>query len=301
MSSNGVTRQDKAGNQDKMGGQDGPGGGDGSTGPDRASRQDRRAARQNAIVDAVIANGSARIEDLAEQFKISLMTAHRDLDELQSRGLLRKSRGTVTAQASSLVESSVVYRQSQHLEIKRALANAAMEYVDSGQSVLLDDSTTVQQIIPLLAQAAPLTVITNSLIAINAVTGMDEISVIGLGGEYHNGFGSFMGRMTNEAIARLRSDLVLMSAAAIVDRTVYFQASETVDTKRAMLNASASKVLLADHTKFSTRALHALADLDEFDHVITDSGTPKATVGMLRKSGVDVVVVRAPRSAPATG
>ncbi|HEY9294639.1 MAG TPA: DeoR/GlpR family DNA-binding transcription regulator [Microlunatus sp.] len=294
MSGNGVTRQERSARQPGATGQEGATGAGGATGPDRASRQDRRAARQNAIVDAVIANGSARIEDLAEQFNISLMTAHRDLDELQARGLLRKSRGMATAQASSLVESSVVYRRSQHLDIKRALAAAAMDYLDSGQSVLLDDSTTVQQVIPLLAEAAPLTVITNSLLAINELTGMDQISVIGLGGEYHNGFGSFMGRMTTEAIGRLRSDLVLMSAAAIIDRTAYFQASETVDTKRAMLNASATRVLLADHTKFTTRALHALADLDEFDHVITDSGTPKAIISMLRKSGVDVVVVRIP-------
>ncbi|QDP98776.1 DeoR/GlpR transcriptional regulator [Microlunatus elymi] len=259
-----------------------------------ASRQDRRAARQNAIADAVIANGSVRIEELAEQFKISLMTAHRDLDELQARGLLRKSRGVATAQATSLVESSVFYRGAQHLDIKRALAAAAMAYVDSGQSVLLDDSTTVQQVIGLLPEVAPLTVITNSLIAINQVTGIDEISVIGLGGEYHPGFGSFMGRMTNEAIGRLRSDVVLMSAAAIIDRTVYFQASETVDTKRAMLDASAVRVLLADHTKFSARALHALADLDEFDHVITDDRTPADTIDRLRESGIDLIVVPTP-------
>jgi DeoR/GlpR family transcriptional regulator of sugar metabolism len=266
------------------------------TNEDGGSRQDRRIARQNAIADAVIHGGSVRIEDLAREFGISLMTVHRDLDELQARGLLRKSRGVATAQATSLVESSVIYRQAQQLPVKKALAAAAMKYVDTGQSVLLDDSTTVHQIIPLLADAAPLTVITNSLLAINEVTGVDGLSLIGLGGEYYNGFASFMGRMTDEAIGRLRSDLVLMSAAAIIDRTVYFQASQTVDTKRAMLDASATRVLLADHTKFTTRALHALGDLEEFDHVITDSATPADVVSRLRRAGIDVVVVRTPRA-----
>lgn len=260
---------------------------------DSVTRQGKRTERQHAIADAVMQQGALRIEEIADQFKISVMTAHRDLDELQARGLLRKSRGTATALASTLVESSVVYRRAQRQEIKRELAAAALQYVGSGQSVLLDDSTTVHQIIPLLAEVAPLTVITNSLIAVNEVTMIDDISLIGLGGEFHPWCASFMGRMTNQAIGRLRSDLLLMSAAAIVGRTVHFQALETVDTKRAMLDASTTRVLLVDHTKFESAALHALGDLDEFDHVVVDRQTPSATVSGLRRSGIDVVVAGA--------
>jgi DeoR/GlpR family transcriptional regulator of sugar metabolism len=257
---------------------------------DPESRQGKRSERQNAIARSVMEHGSIRIEELAEQFGISVMTAHRDLDELQARGLLRKSRGTATAQASTLVESSVVYRQTQRLDVKRALAAAALPYVSTGQSVLLDDSTTVHEIIPMLADIAPLTVITNSLIAINEVSRTAGLSLIGLGGEYYNWCASFMGRMTNDAIGRLRSDLLLMSAAAIIDGTAYFQASETVDTKRAMMGAAATRILLVDHSKFSARALHACAELPEFDHVIVDQRTSRPVIDSLRKSGVDVVV-----------
>lgn len=256
-----------------------------------SGRQWKRAERQHAMADEVMEAGSARIEDLAEQFDISLMTAHRDLDELQARGLLRKSRGIATAQASTLVESSVVYRQTQRVEIKRALAAAALPYAGSGQSIFLDDSTTVHQVIPLLENLTPLTVITNSLIAINEANKIDGVSLIGLGGEYHNWCASFMGRVTNEAISRLRGDLLIMSAAAIIGGTIYFQASDTVDTKRALLNAAATKTLLVDHSKFSARALHALAPLTEFDHVITDEQTPDQVLADIRDQQVDVVIV----------
>lgn len=253
-------------------------------------RQWKRAERQHAMADEVMASGSARIEDLAERFDISLMTAHRDLDELQARGLLRKSRGMATAQASTLVESSVVYRQTQRVETKRALAAAALPYIGSGQSIFLDDSTTVHQVIPLLEDLTPLTVITNSLIAINEANKIDGVSLVGLGGEYHNWCASFMGRMTNDAVGRLRGDLLIMSAAAIIDQTIYFQASETVETKRALLNAAATKILLADHSKFSTRALHALAPLTEFDHVITDDQTPDEILTAIRNARIDLVI-----------
>ncbi|MGH3950115.1 MAG: DeoR family transcriptional regulator, partial [Pseudonocardiaceae bacterium] len=70
----------------------------------------------------------------------------------------------------------------------------------------------------------------------------------------------------------------------------FHQMQETVDTKRAMFDSAATRVLLVDHTKFARRALHALAPLAEFDHVIVDWRTPTEHVDRLRQKGVDVVV-----------
>ena len=44
------------------------------------SRHARQIARRQLITEAVMAEGSMRIEDLVDRFGISLMTAHRDLD-----------------------------------------------------------------------------------------------------------------------------------------------------------------------------------------------------------------------------
>lgn len=263
------------------------------------SRNHKRDDRRKAIAEAVMEQGAVRIEELSERFEISLMTVHRDLDELAERGILRKSRGMATALASTLVESSIVYRQGQRLSTKRALAQAALAYVEPGQSVFIDDSTTVHQILPMLGTRAPLTVITNSLVAINEVSNLPRLSLITLGGTYHNWCSSFMGRMTNDAIEKLRGDVVIMSAAAITDGTMYFQALETVDTKRAMIAAAATRILVVDHTKFAKRALHALAHLREFDVVIVDELTDTAEIESLRADGINVVVAAPYRPHPA--
>jgi DeoR/GlpR family transcriptional regulator of sugar metabolism len=99
------------------------------------SRHARQIARRQMIVEAVMAEGTMRIEDLTERFGISLMTAHRDLDELAGRGLLRKSRGLVSAAPTSLIEASDVYRQSRQSAEKRAIAAAAAAHVDPGQAI----------------------------------------------------------------------------------------------------------------------------------------------------------------------
>jgi DeoR/GlpR family transcriptional regulator of sugar metabolism len=254
-------------------------------------RARQRAARQRAITDAVLAAGSVRIDELAREFGISVMTAHRDLDELAARGLLHKSRGVATALPSSLVESSDVYRRGQQTASKRALARAAVRFLEPGQAVILDDSTTTAELAPLLPQRTPLTVITNYLPLLNSLVGEKGITLIGLCGQYHDWAGSFLGGLTTDALRGLRADVVVMSTAAVHDGICYHPARDTVDAKRAMLDAAQRRVLLVDHTKFSRRALHALAPLTEFDNVLVDPLTPAQTREELRSRGVPVTVV----------
>ncbi len=254
------------------------------------ARQSRQFARQQAITEAVIAEGSVRIEQLADQFGISLMTIHRDLDELKSRGLLRKSRGLVTATSTSLVESSDVYRLSRQAEEKQALATAALDYLEAGQAVFLDDSTTVLRLATLLPTKAPLTVITNALTLMHELRGTRQLSLIGLGGQYYNWCNAFMGPLTTQSIAGLRADTFIMSTSAITDNVAFHQYPETIETKRAMFNASNRRILLADHTKFKHQALHAVGPLTDFDTVIVDDGTPPEQIERMRAKGIPVVV-----------
>lgn len=258
------------------------------------SRGSRREERQRSIAEAVLAEGTLRIDTLAQRFGISVMTAHRDLDELATRGLLHKSRGLATALPSSLVESSDVYRRGQQRASKRALGQAAAGLLEPGQAVILDDSTTTFAMAPWLAGRAPLTVITNYLPLLNELVGQRDISLVGLCGEYHAWSGSFLGGLTTDTLSRMRADVVVMSTSAVHDGTCYHPTRETVDTKRAMLAAAATRILLVDHTKFERRALHALAPLTEFDRVLVDPRTPEHQRQELRQREVAVSVVTLP-------
>lgn len=264
------------------------------------SRQARQLARRQLITEAVMAEGSIRIEELTERFGISLMTVHRDLDDLVERGLLRKSRGLVSAAPTSLIEASDVYRSSRESEEKTAIAKAAMQFVEPGQAIFMDDSTTVLQMAPHLHTKVPLTIITNSLTLMNEVKGIRELNLMGLGGQFHNWANAFMGRVTTNEISRLRADTLFLSMAAITDDMVFHQSPEMVDTKRAMFEAASKRVLLVDHTKFERRALHGLARLTDMDTVIVDYGTPTVHVERMRSKGIHVVVAPVGGGMPAS-
>jgi len=151
--------------------------------------------------------------------------------------------------------------------------------------------------VPHLAARVPLTAITNSITLINALKGMPDLTLIGLGGQYHNWCNAFLGPVTTTEIRRLRADLVVMSMAAITDGLVFHQSPEMVEAKRAMFDSAARRILLADHSKFDRRALHAMCALEDFDVVIVDDATPLSLIDNMRAREVNVEVA-APVAVP---
>jgi DeoR/GlpR family transcriptional regulator of sugar metabolism len=235
------------------------------------------AERQAAIADHVLSHGSATAADLAERFRVSLMTIHRDLDELERQGVVRKFRGGVTAQPSGVFESNVAYRMKSMQAQKDAIAERAVRLIEPGMAVMLDDSTTALALARRLEGITPLTVVTNFLEAINLLAKVRDIRLMALGGDYDPLHDSFLGVSCVDAIEALHVDLCFVSTSAVAGGFAYHQEQHIVSVKRAMLDAGARNVLLIDHTKLGRVALHRLAPLSAFDQVIMDDGaSPEA-------------------------
>lgn len=247
----------------------------------------RPAQRQAEIAEHVLQHGSVSATELAEMFHVSLMTIHRDLDELARQGVVRKFRGGVSAQPSSVFESNVSFRLRAAREEKLALARRARALVEPGMAVMLDDSTTTLEVARLLADdPGPLTVITNFLETIKLLSGVPGIRLLALGGEYYPTHDSFLGVPCVEAIEALRVDLLFASTSAISDGYAYHQEQEIVLVKRAMIRSAQRSVLMVDHTKLGRAALHRLAPLRDFDLVLTDARAPEETLAEMREHGV---------------
>ncbi|MGW0310788.1 DeoR/GlpR family DNA-binding transcription regulator [Streptomyces flavidovirens] len=229
-------------------------------------------ARRQIITEHVLKHGTASGAELAELTRVSLMTVHRDLDELARRGVLRRFRGGVSALPSTVFESNLDYRLGVNTAEKEAIAKAAADLVEPGMSVMLDDSTTALALARLLVDQAPLTVVTNARRVIDLFAGHEDIRLISLGGEYSHTHDSFLGVPCLEAIEALSLDMVLVSTSAMDARMTYHQEQDVVLVKRAMLASGTRKVLLMDRTKLARTALHRLAPVEDFDHLVVDDG-----------------------------
>ncbi|MCW2719648.1 DeoR/GlpR family DNA-binding transcription regulator [Pseudonocardia sp.] len=247
------------------------------------SRAAARSQRQQAVMDFVVSRGSASAADLATLTKVSLMTVHRDIDELVERGMLRRYRGGVSAQPSSVFESNIKYRLGAQVDQKAAIARKAVELIEPGTSIMMDDSTTALALARILTQVTPLTVVTNYLGVVQELRDEEAVQLIVIGGEYSRTHDSFIGAACLEAIERFAVDQVFLSTSAMSATMTYHQEQQIVLVKRAMIRSATHAVLLMDSGKIPKTALHLLAPITEFDHVVVDAGIDPALVSELRE------------------
>jgi DeoR/GlpR family transcriptional regulator of sugar metabolism len=264
-----------------------------------AGENDARAqsVRRAKIREDALARGYVAIDELADALAVSAMTIHRDLDSLVEEGWLLKVRGGARIHPAALLDTTVRSRAERNVSEKAAIARQALSHVRQGHVVFLDESTSAAAMIDGLPERGPLTVVTNSLRAIVRLSGEPGIELISTGGSYRHGYDAFFGMIATDAIGRLQADIVFLSTTAIDQGQCCHKSEETVQFKRALVQSSAFKVLLADHSKFGLRALHRLAPVTAFDLVIVDAEIATEDLEALRASGVAVEI--APVEQPA--
>lgn len=234
--------------------------------------------RRHDVLEYVIAHREARIDDLTDRFGVSLMTMHRDLDDLAERRLLVKRRGKVEAYPALTVETATRFRDGLNQPEKEALSLAATAHVEAGQTVFVDDSTTLFPFAHRLAEFDQLVVITNSLRVARLLGPSAGIEVILLGGHYDNEFDSCSGPDVLAAMERTRADIGFVSVAAVAAGRLYHPVREYAELKMAALRTSNRNVLVVDHTKFGKTATFVHGNVGDYDLLITDDAAPTAEI-----------------------
>ena len=253
---------------------------------------DSREARQRQILDHVLAHGQATAPELAELTGRSLMTVHRDLEDLAGRQLLRRFHGGVSALPTSMFESSSEFRLLRRAAEKAALAEAATTMVEPGMSVMLDDSTTVLALARLLDAKAPLTVVTNYLPAFELLAQSSDIRMIMIGGQYSRTHDSFIGPPDQTNIESYAVDIAFQSTSTMDATMTYHQEQDVVSMKRAMLRTGTKRVLLMDGAKVGHTSLHRFVPVTAFtDVLLTEDADPEIAARIGEQSHLRTVAV----------
>lgn len=242
-------------------------------------------------MDLLIASRAVDLDDLSARFSVSRMTIHRDLDDLEQAGLLRKVRGGATIESGTQFESDFRIRELQDNEAKSRMALAALELIEPGMTVMINDGSMAALLAARLTEKAPLTVISNNAAVIERLKDFPRFRVIALGGLFNAKFNAFFGIVTEAALAQLRADIAFLSAPAVSGLSAYHMDEAVARSKRAMIAAADRKVLLINHRRFAQSALHKMADLAEFDSIITDARPHDHQ--MIERAGIPLVIAEA--------
>ncbi|MGA4506571.1 DeoR/GlpR family DNA-binding transcription regulator [Propionibacteriaceae bacterium G1746] len=245
--------------------------------------------RQDRLATLIFSRGTMRVEELQDEMGVSAMTLYRDLAELESRQVIIRARGEVSAAASSLSETSFVFRLGQEASSKHALVPLAAPLVERGDSVLVDDSTTAHFILESVLDKGSLTVVTNCTGQADLVVQHSDAELIMVGGRYRRALQAFYGPSAMAALGGLRVDVAFLGAAAIQDGMVYHPYEDVAAFKRFAATRATTSVLVVSASKFDRTALYEVGRLVDFDVIITDMDPHEPQLKAAAEAGVRVI------------
>ena len=228
--------------------------------------------RQNEILKRLKESKTAGVSDLAKELFVSEATIRRDLAEMKSMGLVERSHGGALLPENA-EEISIFFRMEKNASEKERVATKAIMYIPPFKSVFIDSSSTALA----LAERIDLsykTVVTNNLQTAIQLSKKPNLNLILLGGTVRFNTNSATGSWTARQLADFSFDLMISSCASIIGDEVFEGSLEQKEIKYAALARCKKKVLLIDHTKFSSSGVYRLSRLDDYDLIVTDETPP---------------------------
>ena len=246
--------------------------------------------RQEQIQQLIKQQDRITIAQICRRFSVSEATARRDLNILAESGEIQRFRGGGAVIKRAPPEPPILLRETEQAEYKQRIGQLAATLVTSGETIFLGSGTTVLELAHNLQEQEGLTVITNSLPVVNALTNRTDITLIGLGGIFRHSELSFIGHFTVQALAELRPDKVFTGIRGIdpEEGLTNDHVPETT-TARAILEAGGETILVADHTKCGRVSTAFVAPVRAIDTLITNEEISAKQVEAFAEQGVRVL------------
>lgn len=248
--------------------------------------------RLKLIADYVQTHARASVQELCNMFKVSESTVRRDLTELESRGLLKRTHGGAVYLETVGFEPSYSEKEDQFSSEKKSIARKAAEFIENGDSLLIDSGTTTQYLAYELSRFANLTVVTNSVTLIQKLAAMQNINVVSTGGSLRSNTMAMAGPLAESSLVNLRVDKAFIATNGI-DAEIGLTTPSLIEAsvKQKMINIADQVYVLADHSKVGKVSFAKFGEISEINACITGKGIDENQRQKMENAGVKLYLV----------
>jgi DeoR/GlpR family transcriptional regulator of sugar metabolism len=227
--------------------------------------------RRQRILGVLGTEGKVVAAELATRLRVSIDTIRRDLNQLAQEGFIQRVHGGGLPASPSL--GPVLQRQFTDRDGKRAIAEKAVQLIQSGSVLFMDGGSTAVEVAQAVDPKIPFTMITHNPKAALALAEKESSAeVILLGGRVDCHELVTMGPSTIPEIRRFRADMFFMGICSIHPSFgITCRTLEDLELKRAMAEASAEVVGLATAHKLGTIAPMVLGPVSMLRYLLTDA------------------------------
>ncbi|GHU16479.1 GntR family transcriptional regulator [Spirochaetia bacterium] len=249
-----------------------------------------KSLRHKNIMEMLNSKGAVSISEIAASFGASMMTIRRDIDILEKNGQVCKMHGFATL-AGETAQPPFQERAGEFTEEKNRIGRAAAAMIKKDSIVMFDAGTSTLAITQYIPEDLEFTAVTTGLMTAAALCNCKKANIICIGGNIHHSSYSVINYMGIEMLSRFRADLAFISTKAIsLPEGLFEMYLPLIEIKKAIVSHSDKIVLLADHSKFSAKALCLSVPLQDISLVITDDGLPENVLKKLAEMGKEYLV-----------
>ena len=242
--------------------------------------------RREQILKLLEQTGILSVGELADRFALSVVTIRKDLDDLASEGLLQRTFGGAVFSNRSLFNDYLRENARQHDQEKQAIASAALEYIQDGDTVLLGAGTTTLALAQLLKeQVKSVFVITCSVPAALELSS-GGYAILLLGGMVRNKSLALLGPETLTILERYRADKAFLGSSGFTAKSGHGTPNlEDAKIKEAIIRVSEQTYVLVDSSKYGHNCSSSFARLRDVALTITDSHLTRSKQKALENAG----------------
>jgi len=249
--------------------------------------------RRRHIRELVAERGRITVAELVAMFDISQVTVRSDLNALAEIGAVVRTRGGALAQRAD-EDLPIGVKQTLRRAEKMRIAEAAVQLIGEGQTIVLDSGTTTAEIAKQIRglKLHSINVITNALNIAVLLAGAPHVTLIMLGGVLRPSSYSLGGPQAEAALQGLHADILFLGFDGL-DPDIGVMTPHLLEARlnSRMLEIARSVVAVGDSSKIGRRSLSVIAKIEQVDRIITDAGAAPETVEALRARGAQVVLV----------
>jgi DeoR/GlpR family transcriptional regulator of sugar metabolism len=247
--------------------------------------------RRDKILELLIEDGSAKVIDLAKIFKVTEVTVRQDLEKLEKDGLVvREHGGAYIKDIQDQVRTFSLSHQD-NMDKKELIASKCMEYIESGDSIILDSGSTTTEIAKKLKGFKNLTVITNALNIAMMLGTEPGIDLIVTGGEFKPPTLSLTGQKAADFFKGINVQKLFLATSGIsLKAGLTYPSISDIVVKKAMIDAAETTYLCADSTKIGKSSFASLGALSLINYIITDAGIEAKHRELLVDNDVELII-----------
>jgi DeoR/GlpR family transcriptional regulator of sugar metabolism len=248
--------------------------------------------RHALILENLMKQEVVQVVDLARLLNVSTVTIRKDLAELEKANKLYRSHGKAKLVNPYITNRTISEKEKLATKEKIAIGQYAASLITKNDSIIIASGTTVLAFAKCITPTSHLTVVTASLNVSEILSNNEWVNIIQLGGVLRHSSRSVVGKYAEYPLAELSCSKLYLGVDGIdLDYGITTTDYREAELNKVMMHAAEKVIVLADSTKFSRRGFSKIANMEDVDLIITDSGIPASIAKRVEEMGIELKII----------